>query len=200
MANETQIVNMALLLIGEVTISDFGDEDTKEGRLVNRFYEQIRDEVLADSRVNFKIATARSGPLALVSNEPSFGWDHAYQLPNGTLRIIGLITETEDKDQPLRADWVREGDLILTNEDAVYIKYIKQVTDATRFPPHLVKAIYTKLAAEIAFAITADSKMEEKLLTKYELVVFPDAISANAAEGFILDELGHDSIAEAGRF
>ena len=46
MANETDIVNIALAHIGADRILSYGDETTKEGRLLVALYPQARDEVL----------------------------------------------------------------------------------------------------------------------------------------------------------
>ncbi len=197
MANETEIVNMALSLIGDSRITSMTDTSTNEGVLAVLFYAQARDEVIGQSGVDWKVAIERLGPLAALSTAPSFGWDNQYQLPEDLLRLIGLVTDLNDI--PLGVEWKREGTKLLTNEDTVHILYIKRITETATFPPLLVQAIYLKLGSKLAFPITRDKVLRRELLEEFYRVVNEDAMQANAAEGFVKDEKGVDTWAAAGR-
>lgn len=199
MANETQIVNMALSLLGDKRINTFGDTDTEEGRVSKLFYEQVRDEVVVESGVEWRAGLSRAGPLAVVTDKPKFGWEFAYQVPTDpkALRVLAMVSDTNDV--PLKAAWKREGNLILTNEDEVHILYIKQITDAGMFPPLVVRAIFTKLAATMAGPLTADRQLTATLLESYYTLALPDAIRANASEGFIENEAGDNDWTTVGR-
>ena len=195
----TQICNLALSLLGDKRIQSFGETDTKEGRLTNLYYEQVRDEVIGQSGVEFKSATERAGPLSAATGEPLFGWDYAYPIPESPkcLRVIGLVSD--ESDQILDIDWKREGDFILTNEEEVYILYVKRVTDPSLFPSQLIHAIYLKLAAEMSFSLTADKRMRANLLEEYSLIVLPEAVMTNNAEGSVEGEAGEFSWTNTGR-
>ena len=196
----TGTCNMALSLLGDKRILDFGETDTKEGRYCKLFYEQTRDEVIAQSGVEFRVATKRDGPLSAVSDEPSFGWDFAYQVPSGTMRILSIINDDGDIVSP--AEWHREGDLILTNEETIHVLYIAQIESAEKFTPSLARAIYTLLAAKMAIALLGGKngiEVNRTLLQEYEVVALPNAKSANAAEGFIEKEAGEATWTTVGR-
>ena len=83
-------------------------------------------------------------------------------------------------------DWEREGSYILTNgEDTeVDMKYIAAAADltVTKFPPHFVAAFRLKLASDLAYDLTQNSKLGERLLTEYEKIVLPRAIGNDNRE------------------
>jgi len=202
MASETDICNMALGLIGDKRIEKYGDDDLPRGKYCKLFYPQARDEVLVSSGVEWRCAWSRKGPLAAVTDQPTFGWDYAYQVPTNPvcLRILGLVDGEDSNDELLEVEWKREGDYILTNEDECYVLYVSQMEDSGKFPPLLVQAIQYNLAAKLSIPISGgDRQLHRDLLEEYERLVLPDAISANNAEGYVKDEKGEASWIEAGR-
>jgi hypothetical protein len=90
---------------------------------------------------------------------PEFGYDHAYSLPTGCLRVIRM----EDDD----AVFVREEARLLTDEDSAKIQYIAQITDTTTFTPAFVTAFAARLAAEIAFPLTNSATSSETMYKLY---------------------------------
>jgi hypothetical protein len=183
---------MALGLIGEKRIDTFGDTSTKEGRFTKLYYEQTRDEVLNEVGVHFNEVKARSGPLAAVTDQPSFGWEFAYQVPADCTRVTNLVGETSD--EPTGAIWSREGDYILTNEECVYITYLKRISDDSKITPNVVTAIYTLLASKLAIPIATDPQLARSLKEEYYSVLKPLADGTNQAEGFVDDKGNQDWI------
>lgn len=196
MASIVDICNLALAMVGDKRISTFPDTSTVEGEKCVLFYEQDRDEVLSQAGVKFNCAKARMGPLAAVSNQPEFGWDYAYQVPVNCARIDNLVDEY---DVPLTASWKREGVYILTNEEEVYINYIKKEVDEATFSPQIIRAIATKLASDICFPLTGDRQLAESLLQKFEVVENMKAITANQDDGNDEDEAGEFTWVSEGR-
>jgi len=192
--SETKICNLALSLSGNSRISSINDDGEKP-ETCKELYELTRDEVLADSGVNWRCAVVRT-ELTAFATDPDFGWEYQYQLPADVLRVISMVTD--EGDQKI-LPWIREGDRILTDQDACYILYIKRLTDVTKFPPLLAEAIYTKLASKLAVRLSTNPQMSEFLLRQYLEVVLPKAKMANAEEGYIDNEDGEHTWSRAGR-
>ena len=189
-----KICNQALSLFGNTRISSLS-EATEASRVCNLCYEQVRDEVLSDSGVDWNCAIVRA-ELTALSDDPDFGWDHQYQLPANTLRVIAQVTNEGDvKNIP----WVRESDRILTDESDCYILYIQRLTDPTKFSPSFIRAVYTLLGSVLAGRLAQDKKRANELLIEYLEVALPKAKMANAQEGYIENEEGDYSWSGAGR-
>ena len=57
---------------------------------------------------------------------------------------------------------------MLCDLDTVVVKYVKRVTDPTKFDPLLVKAIAYRMAADIATRITESKTVRNDMLQAYE--------------------------------
>lgn len=76
---------------------------------------------------------------------PEFDWDHAFALPSDCLRVVRM----EDN-----AEFVKEGEQLFTDESEAKIKYIKQITDPTKYSPAFITVLAQRLAAEVAYPLT----------------------------------------------
>jgi hypothetical protein len=70
-----------------------------------------------------------------------------------------------------QTQFAQEEDKILSNFDDIYVRYTFQLTDVTKWGPHLVEAVVAHLAAKMAEPVTGSiekgsfyTKMYEKLL------------------------------------
>jgi hypothetical protein len=150
-----QIANRALTFLGANVITSL-DDDTKEGRACKRMYEQSRAHILRDHPWNFAI---RRASLAANTTSPVFEYTNAFDFPDGCLRIIEVDTEEE---------WAVEGRQIVTDEGApLNIVYITDITDSTFFDPKFVEAYAMRLAADIAYDITASQVVANNAIANY---------------------------------
>ena len=172
-ASEVQICNMALNLVGNLSITALTDL-SKEGRACSVLYPLLRNELMASHPWNF--AMTRADISALLSATPAFQWDYAYTIPADCLRVWELYgTDSE---------WVVEGGELLTNQDEeIYIRYVKLVTDTARYPASFVSCLATLLGAELAAKLADDKKLRRELLEELYKIKLPDAYSLNAMEG-----------------
>ena len=76
-----------------------------------------------------------------------------------------------------------EGDKILSNVEGLKIKYTKRETDPTKFFPKFIEALVARLAAEMAYPITAKRTVMDSLFTIYYTKKLPQAISAESQQG-----------------
>lgn len=195
-ASEAQICNLALLKYGDKAITSL-DDDTKEGRACKVLYPLMRDEMLYVHPWNF--AMRRADISAQLSDTPPFGYDYAYQLPPGCLRVWELYDQYAsdsssrvwysegqlDKTNVSPEDhWDVEGDELLTDrEENIYIRYVAQVKETGYFNPAFVNCLATRLAAELAIKLAKSKTMRTELLAELEQVLLPEARRLNAIEG-----------------
>jgi hypothetical protein len=150
-----EIANRAITFLGGATITALTD-DTKEGRACNRLYEQTRDQCLRDYPWNFAIKRVQ---IAANTISPVFEYTNAFDWPSDCLRIIEVDTTEE---------WAVEGRQIVSDASApLDVVYLHQVTDANLFDALFIEAYALRLAADIAYDITASQTVAQNAETKY---------------------------------
>jgi hypothetical protein len=144
MPSAIDISSNALLLIGDEGINSF-DEPGAGARAAKAFYAQTKQAVLAWHPWSFAL---KDQELSQLSQTPDTRTNlkYAYQLPTDMIRIWELM--------PFGYYELVNG-LLLTNEPTLLMRYIYDVDD-TAMPPHVVKALEYKLAAEFAMSVTED--------------------------------------------
>ena len=162
MASIVGICNSALIKLGASTIMAL-TEGSKNANLCNEQFDKQRDDLLRGHNWNF--ATARQ-QLAQLATAPVFGFDHAYQLPSDWLRTVTAY----DNDAGLgSARYKIEGRMLLSSADAIYLRYIHQVTDPNEMDAAFRETLAWKIAADLALPITQSSttrnEMQEGLRT-----------------------------------
>jgi len=156
--SQTSICNLALRRVGDKTITSLTDS-SKEASLCALLYEPILEQVLTSSPWNCALFRTQ---LSEDSSTPAFGWAHQYNLPNDPKCL--QVQRMEDA----RYEWVREGDLLLTDVDEAKILYIGYVNDPTKLSPHVVKVFYLNLAIELSFVLTQTNTIKGLLLEELQ--------------------------------
>lgn len=177
MASNTfvSISNRALTFLGAQPITSL-DDDTKEARACKRMYEQSRDQCLRGHPWNFAIKR-----VALPADTTAPAWDYtnAFSWPSDCLRIIEVDTLEE---------WVVEGRKIVSDAAApLNIVYIAEVTDPTTFDALFTEAYAYRLAADIAYDITASQQVLNNMETLYQRKL-AEARLVDAQEALPADE------------
>lgn len=178
MASEVDIVNLALARLGETpNISSINPpEGSAHAEKAARFYTMARDRCVESHNWNF--ATKRV-LLAGLPN-PASPWKYAYAIPNDILRPIsvksplsvvgslrdfpltGNLSNFDMPDDDLSvADYIIEGQTLLTNAPDATLRYVARSTDTTKWSPHFVDAVVWALAADLSGAIVQDAKMTQ---------------------------------------
>ncbi len=65
----------------------------------------------------------------------------------------------------------------------VFVEYIWQLTDTTKFSPNLTEAISVQLAIKIITSLTNDTKGKVDLINEFERLTMPKARSVDGAQG-----------------
>jgi hypothetical protein len=156
--SQVQIINMALSKVGDYTISSL-TEGTKQQLYGVLHWENVRDSLLQSYAWNFATARVRLAQLAAVP----IGYDHQYQLPNDCLKVRKVSIDGSFSGINL-IDYKIEGRVLLTDEDTIYIKYTKQVTDTSYWTPLFVKAFSCELASLLAEPLAGMSTGDKQLI------------------------------------
>lgn len=151
-----QIVNVALIALGEPTITSLED-DSKAARLANTLFTFVRDAVLEDN--NWKAAKARAS-LAKLATTPVWGFTAEFQLPSDFLRLVAL------EDPTLRYEI--HGRKMLTDASTVNIEYIRRIDDPNEMDVSLRDAIASRLAFELSLPLTQSTEKQRLMWDIYQ--------------------------------
>ena len=174
MASVVQICNSALNQLGAASITALTD-NSKNARLCNERYAVVRDAVFRSHPWNSLIKRQQ---LAQTTNTPAYGFSYEFALPSDCLRVLGL--------DAYNSDYKVEGRKILCNEQSIKIIYIAQETDPNEMDVLLRETISAGLAADIAYAITANLQVSKLMQEKYQFKL-SEARHADASEGYNTD-------------
>lgn len=187
MATQLEIANMALSHLGVMPLANIAPANTEPGaRQVNVWMTQSRDTALAVYPWTFATVRKRLVPKTFPSiDAPSYtaDWLNAYFYPCDCILMqyvvdpalastIDLSTGTPYAvEQNPSNNENEEPQLILTNADDATAVYTTNALDWTELPGYFVQPLTYVLAANMAFAITTDIALRDRLLRAYEQVV-----------------------------
>ena len=174
MASVVQICNSALNQLGAASITALTD-NSKNARLCNERYAVVRDAVFRSHPWNSLIKRQQ---LAQTTNTPAYGFSYEFALPSDCLRVLTI--------NAYNSDYKVEGRKILCNESSIKITYVSQETDPNEMDVLLRETISAGLAADIAYAITANLQVSKLMQEKYQFKV-SEAKHTDASEGYNTD-------------
>ncbi|BAQ86174.1 putative tail tubular protein [uncultured Mediterranean phage uvMED] len=161
MASAVDIANSALNLLGASTISAFTD-DSKNARLINQRYENVRNRVFRSHAWN---CLHKRVQLAQNSTAPVIEYTYAYALPSDCLRVLKVHNGTTDSIQSA-IDYKLEGRNIVTDEGTVYLIYVALDTDPNNYDSYLQESISHQLAADLCYAITNNATLANNYMAR----------------------------------
>jgi hypothetical protein len=172
---DVDIANSALAKLGAPLIVALTD-NVRAAVICNEQYAKMRRKLLSSHPWNF--ATRRIA-LAATANTPVYDYSAEFLLASDVLRVL----ETDlPEDEPWEVEFnVDNNKVLLCNYSAVNIKYIKDITDPSKFPPYFEEALAWLLASDIAYTITQSSTLAQYAYTAYKKEV-AEARSMDAQE------------------
>ena len=188
MASVVDICNGALNQLGATTILSL-TEDSKNARLCNSRYTQVRDALFRTHPWN---CLQKRIELALDASAPTWGFKYSYTLPADCLRLLRIL----DYDTNYKV----EGRKVLSNSETMKILYVSRVTDPNEYDELLRETISASLGADIAFGITSNNQTAKNM---YELFKdkLRDARFVDSTEGQNVEQdLGMTDVIDAGTF
>jgi len=188
MASIVGICNGALNQLGATTILSLS-EDSKNARLCNSRYTQIRDALFRTHPWN---CLQKRVQISADTTAPAWGFKNAYTLPADCLRLLKIL----DYDSNYKV----EGRKILSNTSGMKILYVARVTDPNEYDELLRETLSASLGADIAFGVTSNNQTAKNM---YELFKdkLRDARFVDSTEGQNVDpDLGMSDVIDAGTF
>ena len=188
MASTVDICNGALNQLGATTILSL-TEDSKNARLCNSRFTQVRDAVFRSHPWN---CLQKRVELAADTTAPAWGFSYAYTLPADCLRLLRIL----DYDSNYKV----EGRKILSNTSSMKILYIGRITDPNQYDELLRETLSASLAADIAFAVTSNNTTATNMYNLFQDKL-RDARFVDSTEGQNIDQdLGMSDQIDAGTF
>jgi hypothetical protein len=188
MASIVGICNGALNQLGATTILSL-TEDSKNARLCNSRYTQVRDALFRTHPWN---CLQKRIQIAADSTAPTWGFKFAYTLPADCLRLLRIL----DYDSNYKV----EGRKILSNTETMKILYVSRVTDPNEYDELLRETLSAFLSADIAFAVTSNNTTSQNMYQLYQEKL-KDARFVDSTEGQNVDQdLGMADVIDAGTF
>jgi hypothetical protein len=188
MASTVDICNGALNQLGATTILSL-TEDSKNARLCNSRFTQVRDAVFRSHPWN---CLQKRVELAADTDAPAWGFSYAYTLPADCLRLLRIL----DYDSNYKV----EGRKILSNTSSMKILYIGRITDPNEYDESLRETLSAALGADIAFGVTSNNQTATNMYNLFQDKL-KDARFVDSTEGQNLDQdLGMSDQIDAGTF
>ena len=188
MASTVDICNGALNQLGATTILSL-TEDSKNARLCNSRFTQVRDAVFRSHPWN---CLQKRVELAADTTAPAWGFSYAYTLPADCLRLLRIL----DYDSNYKV----EGRKILSNTSSMKILYIGRITDPNEYDESLRETLSAALGADIAFAVTSNNQTATNMYNLFQDKL-KDARFVDSTEGQNIDQdLGMSDQIDAGTF
>ena len=188
MASVVDICNGALNQLGATTILSL-TEDSKNARLCNQRYTQVRDGVFRSHPWN---CLQKRVELAADTTAPAWGFKVSFTLPSDCLRLLRILD--------YESNYKVEGRKILSNTSSMKILYIARVTDPNEYDELLRETLSASLGADIAFAVTSNNQTAQNMYQLFQDKL-RDARFVDSTEGQNIDQdLGMTDAIDAGSF
>ncbi|KAF0146563.1 MAG: hypothetical protein FD153_104 [Rhodospirillaceae bacterium] len=179
MTSKVEICNLALLQIGEDTITNL-HEKSKAARVCHVLYAPSRDAVLESFPWSFAL---QRQTLALLAESAPLPWAYAYQRPIDCLRSEEILPTRPDKPVLFAV----EGDKVLTDQAGAVLLYVRSIDDPALFSAQFVQALSWYLAGKLAIPLTGDEAKARLCLQMYGAVV-QEARTIQANQGHHLSQ------------
>lgn len=161
--SDTSISNMALGRIGAKRISSLSDstEATLPAIQCRLHYEQTRDALIRSHVWRFAMARVE---LSENTEAPAFEWDNAFDLPNDFLRHRSIYEDNNTAAKSVLRSYAIEGKQVLSNDSTVEFRYVKKVTDPTKFDPLFIEVLVLSLAIKLVMPLAQDRVLRRDLI------------------------------------
>lgn len=174
---ETSICNMALAKLHAKRIEDLDDGASNEAVKCRLFYEPTRDALIRSHSWRF---TRDRKTLTVSGDTPDFEWDYQFPLPDDFIRMRSIY-ENRFSDENLR-NYALEGNMLLTNESSMEIRYVKKVTDPDDFDPLFIKVLVLLLADELIGPLAGGDKRIQAKMDNALKVLMPQVRAMDSQE------------------
>lgn len=168
MATKLGLFNAALLELGHVRLGDTG-EPIEAGRLLNDVYDRVVASSLNEADWNFAMETVQVD--ADTGVEPVFGYTEVFAKPTDWVRTIA-VSQDPYFYYP-ETNYYDDSNFWSADNSPLYIRYVSSDTglgwDLSRWPEEFTRYVELKLADRIAYRVTEDRILIDRLKTDLKL-------------------------------
>lgn len=165
-----EICNLALDELKQNPINSIDTPVTGNEYTCRRWYDPTRAECLAQHP--WKFATIRTTLTPDVNATPPFGYAYAYNLP---VDYIRLVTIGDDYLNDLKREYeIEDGQLLSpsgtasTDATTLYMRYVFDATEVTKFSPLFVKYFYLQLALNMATKFSTSTAIKQQIRDEFK--------------------------------
>lgn len=154
----TSICNQSLARLGGRRITNYHDAtDTKlEAEYCRLFFEPTAKALIKDHYWPF----AKHRVQLSETDTPAWQWDHAFLLPNDYIRTVMVYDGSDNPQGRTDTSYEIEGNLLLTDESSVYLKYLRWVSDVGAWDPLFIEVFVLQLAKKLVIPLSQDTKIK----------------------------------------
>lgn len=164
MTAETDIVNVALRLIGAQPITSL-DDGSESANAADGIYTELLDDILRTHNWNF--ATKRQ-KLAQSSTAPAFEFDYAYPVPSDWLKTVSVHDNDAGTGTVFyREEFVADQRVLCCSSSDLYLRYIARVTDPNLMPADFRRIFSLALARDLAVPIASSNTLQDMMSAQY---------------------------------
>ena len=179
MTSQTDLANIALGMIGGTRITQFTDGSNNANEVQN-IYDELRDDLTRKHSWNF--ATKRL-KLAQLTEEPAFGFDHAYPLPSDWIKTMSVHDNDDGAGTIVyKTEQVASQICIATDADEVFLRYVSRQIDVNLMPLDFRRALITALARDLAIPVANSNTLRREMADEARQAV-AGARSRDGTEG-----------------
>lgn len=113
----------------------------------------------------FSECTDEAATLIRQADAPEWGFDYAYYLPGDYVRLV----RTYSADDEYR----EVGGLLHIDDEDPEIEYVYDCTDPTKYTADLVRCLYLNLAYELAYCLTQNTEVGDRVKADLEKFFLP---------------------------
>lgn len=154
MTSSVSICSNALLQVGARPISSL-EEGNDPARLCANLYPQVRDAMLRAHPWNCAVKRV---VLAPESTAPAFDYTSQFAIPGDMLRILSVGEDGYQEDYQI------EGNRILANTSALYLRYIYRNETESSWDALLVDAVTAEMSARLAYPLTKSATLQQTMV------------------------------------
>lgn len=183
MASQTEVVNVALTLLGESRVLTI-DDDVKPARSAKALWNTSRDT--AQSQYDWSFAMTRQ-QLSPLSEVPLYGPGQKFQMPSDCLRLAFIgdyylgLDVTDYRGAPLPGYYIEGREILTDLGPLLNIRYIKRVTDVSQWIPAFVSVFAAQLAMDLCEDLTQSDQKRARAEAAYGRAL-RHAVRINAIE------------------
>ncbi len=153
--SQTSVANESLILLGNKTLADIDSDTTTEATVALLAFDTTRKDLLRMHPWNFAITRIA---IAESATAPIFRYTKAYPLPSDCLRVLSVQGSLDWKVERISTGQVS---IICDQASPIYLKYVADITDDTKWDASFHKTFVYKLAADMSFALVPDEALRK---------------------------------------